>query len=141
MHLLGAKAITLSYEMDSNSIEKLINEYHKRYKVVPNLETIVYGRIEAMVSEYCPLNTYVHKDGICNICKGPKQYYLRDRFHNDYVLTFNNCLMTIYNYKKLNMINDIDTLSKAGVHNFRLNFVDEDYDECSKIINLAIAAK
>jgi putative protease len=134
LHSLGSKTVTLSYEMDIDKISLLINSYKVRYNKLPNLEVSVYGRIEAMVSEYCPLNTYIYKNGICNICKNGRKYYLRDRFKNDYVLSFNNCIMTVYNYKKLNIIDNINKLIKIGINNFRLNFVDEDYEECSKII-------
>jgi putative protease len=134
LHSLGSKIVTLSYEMDIDKIESLINSYKARYNKLPNLEASIYGSIEAMVSEYCPLNTYIHKDGVCNICKNGKKYYLRDRFKNDYVLSFNNCIMTVYNYKKLHIIDNISKLFKLGINNFRLNFVDENYEECSKII-------
>lgn len=137
MHILGARTVTMSYEMDSNNIKTLIKDYYNRYNKNPNVEVIIYGRVEAMISEYCPLNTYVNKGNTCNICKSNDKYYLRDRFHNDYPLSFSNCLMTIYNYKKLDRFNEIEALSKAGVRNFRLNFVDENYNECVDAIKLA----
>ena len=136
MHSLGATTVTLSYEMNVAKIQKLVKNYIATYSSNPNLEVIIYGRVEAMVSEYCPLSTYLNKEGsACGICKNGKKYYLRDRFHNDYVLSFDNCLMTIYNYKKLNIIKDVDNLIKTGIKNFRYNFTDEDYEECLKIIN------
>jgi putative protease len=135
MYSLGAKAVTLSYEMDVDKIGKLIMNYKDRYLSNPNLEVIVYGRIEAMISEYCPLSTYLDKEGnLCNLCKTNKKYYLRDRFKNNFVLSFDNCVTSIYDYKKYNIIEYINKLRKIGVANFRLNFVDEDYDECSKLI-------
>ncbi|MFA5408059.1 MAG: DUF3656 domain-containing protein [Bacilli bacterium] len=138
MHLMGAMTVTLSYEMNLKAIEQLIKAYKNQYLVGPNLEVIIYGRIEAMISAYCPLNTYLHREGeTCQICSNHKKYFLRDRFHNDYVLTFDNCLMTVYDYKKRNILNDIKSLISMGVNNLRLNFVDEDYEECSKIITAA----
>jgi putative protease len=134
LHSLGSKTVTLSYEMNMDKISLLIINYKKVFNKLPNLEVIIYGRIEAMVSEYCPLNTYLYKNGVCNICKNGKKYYLRDRFKNDYVLSFNNCIMSVYNYKKLNIIDNINKLIGYGINNFRLNFVDENYEECSKII-------
>lgn len=134
LHSLGARTITLSYEMDDQRISNMIKTYKKHYGVMPNIEVIVYGRIEAMITEYCPLNTYFSKDSKCSQCKSKSKYYLRDRFHNDYVLTFDNCLMSIYNYQKRNLINKISSMVNIGVHNFRLNFVDESYEECINII-------
>lgn len=135
MHFLGAKTVTLSYEMNMKRLENLIETYKERYSSAPNLEVIVYGRVEAMISEYCPLSTYLHKkDAPCNICRSSKKYCLRDRFHNDYVLLFDNCVTSIYNYDKRNIMNELDDLIKIGVNNIRFNFVDEDYAECSRII-------
>lgn len=134
LHTMGAKTITLSYEIDINKINTLINNYHKLYNVNPNLEIIVYGRIEAMVTKYCPLNLYINKDKTCSICKKNNKYYLRDKFSNDYLISNYNCLTTIYNYEKLDMINEINDLINLGIKNMRLNFVDENYDECMSIL-------
>lgn len=137
IHSMGANTVTLSYEMDIKKIESLVKTYRDLYLSNPNLEVIIYGRIEAMISEYCPINTYINKgEEHCNICNNKKKYYLRDRFNNDYVLTFDKCLMNIYDYKKRNMIKDINALSKIGVKNFRFNFVDESYEECCEILKL-----
>lgn len=136
LHHMGAKTVTLSYEMDDNKIDKLIRSYAKRYSTLPNLEVIVYGRIEAMITEYCPLNTHLNNsEKNCSHCKNGKKYYLEDRFNNKYVLTFENCITNIYDYKKLDIINKIDKFKNINIRNFRANFVDENYDECSKIIN------
>jgi putative protease len=135
LYLLGAKTVTLSYEMTNDNIKFLIEGYKKKFSMLPNLEVIIYGRIEAMITEYCPLNMYISKSDKCSICKSDKKYYLRDRFKNDYLLGFNNCMMTVYNYKKLNIVENVNRLKEMGITNFRLNFVDEDYSECVKIIN------
>lgn len=135
LHSLGASCVTLSYELDKDRVKNLMKDYINRYKVNPNLEITIYGRVEAMISKYCPLKEYLKSGNTCNICKNKKKYYLGDRFKNDYPLTFNNCLMTIYDYKIMNNINETEDYIKMGVRNFRFNFVDEDYDECIKIIN------
>ncbi len=135
MHSLGATTVTLSYEIGKNNINRIMSNYFNQFNSKPNLEMIVYGRIEAMITEYCPLYTYIDKDNeTCGLCKSKKKYYLRDRFNNDYLLTFNNCMMSIYDYKKLNLINDINFLIKSGIKNFRLNFIDESYEEATKVI-------
>jgi putative protease len=121
--------------MTTDNIKFLIDGYKKKFNMLPNLEVIIYGRIEAMITEYCPLNMYISKSDKCSACKSNKKYYLRDRFKNDYLLGFNNCMMTVYNYKKLNIIENVNKLKEMGINNFRLNFVDEDYDECVKMIN------
>jgi putative protease len=81
---------------------------------------------------------YNDKTGKCNICKNNKNYYLRDRFHNDYLIKSKNCLMHIFNYSKLNLIDQINEMYDFGIRNYRLNFVDEDYDECLTILHKVI---
>ncbi|MGE5455860.1 MAG: DUF3656 domain-containing U32 family peptidase [Ignavibacteriales bacterium] len=134
LHMMGAQTITLSHEINIDKIKNLIKNYSKLYKINPNLEVIVYGRIEAMVTKYCPLNLYINQDKVCNICKRDNRYYLRDKFSNDYLISSHKCLTTIYNYDKLNMINEINKLINIGIKNIRLNFVDETYDECISIL-------
>ena len=57
LHSLGVKRITLSYELDDNQIKDIINNYHKRYNVNPNLELIVSANEEVMISKFS-LNKY-----------------------------------------------------------------------------------
>lgn len=137
MHSLGVKTITLSYEMDFNKIGTLIGNYKKRYNKLPSLEVIVYGRIEAMIMEYCPLNTHLNKDNkTCSVCNSNSKYFLRDRFGNDYLIKSDGCVTNIYDYKRLNYINNINKMIELGITNFRFNFVDETYEECNKVFSM-----
>ena len=52
LHSLGARRITLSYEMNDRQIKNLLNCYEKRYKKHPNLELIVEGYEEVMITKY-----------------------------------------------------------------------------------------
>ena len=87
LHSLGVKKVTLSYELNDEQIERLINDYHERYKKHPNLELIIEGYEEVMVSKYKLIDNS----------------YLRDRFNNLYKIKIKNNLMHIYNYKKRNL--------------------------------------
>ena len=92
LHSLGAKRITLSYELNDKQIENLINAYQKRYQKHPNLELVVYGYLDVMV-----LKTNLNKI-YCN-----KELYLQDRFNNLYKVIDINGFSYIYDYKKRNI--------------------------------------
>ena len=57
LHSLGAERVTLSYELTKKQIEILINAYEERYKAHPNLELVVEGYEEVMISKFS-LNKY-----------------------------------------------------------------------------------
>lgn len=137
LHNMGVKRVTLSYEIDLNDIEKLYKEYVKNYNVRPNLEVVVYGKPEVMISKYCLINTYLG-NGLktkCNLCKTNK-YYLKDKYGNNYIIKkSNNCYMKILDYKNIDKINDISKMKSIGINTFRLILNDENDNEIKQIID------
>lgn len=109
LHSLGVNKITLSYELNYEQIKRLIEDYYNRYNKYPNLEIIVDGYEEVMITKLNLLFKF-------NISKG----YLKDEFGNLYKLVLENDLMKIYNYKKRNIQNYEDYF-KLGVNNIRIN--------------------
>lgn len=108
LHSLGAERVTLSYELTKKQIEILINAYEERYKAHPNLELVVEGYEEVMISKFS-LNKYFNNDKI----------YLKDRFNNLYKIKERDNLMIIYNYKKRK---DFDlSYYDIGVNSLRIN--------------------
>lgn len=108
LHSIGVKKITLSYELDLIKIKNIIDAYHDRYGVHPNLEVIVDASEEVMVSKYNLLDHYHVNNG-----------FLKDRFGNMYPIKVKDGLMYIYNYKRRNM--DVSSLYDAGVNVIRIN--------------------
>lgn len=102
LHSLGVNKVTLSYELNDKQIKDIIDNYHQRYHKHPNLELIIKGYEEVMISKY----------------KLPDNSYLLDRFNNKYKIKIKNNLMHIYNYKLRNMINDY---YKIGINYIRIN--------------------
>lgn len=102
LHSLRVDKITLSYELNDKQIKELIDNYHKRYKKHPNLELIISGYEEVMISKY----------------RLPNNSYLIDRFNNKYRIIIKNNLMHIYNYKKRNMNGNY---YKMGINWLRIN--------------------
>jgi len=108
LHSLGAERVTLSYELTKKQIEILINTYEERYKAHPNLELVVEGYEEVMISKFS-LNKYFNNDKL----------YLKDRFNNLYKIKEKDNLMIIYNYKKRKDFNL--SYYDIGINSLRIN--------------------
>lgn len=136
LHNLGVQRVTLSYEMEFDNVKELINTYNNNYKVKPNLEVIVYGKPEVMVSKYCLVNTFVG-DGLkthCNLCKN-NNYYLKDKFNNYYeIKKSNDCYMRILDYKNIDRIDEIKNMNSIGINTFRIVLNHENIDELKALI-------
>lgn len=114
LHNLGVKTVTLSYELNDRQIEDIMDNYHKRYNCHPNLELIIYGLEEAMISKFNLLD-YFDKNNNGD---------LKDRFNNLYPVKIKNNLMYIYNYKP-RKFNNINKYYEMGINNLRINLLDE----------------
>ena len=108
LHSLGARKITLSHELNDKQIKNIIDNYHNRYGKHPNLELIVNGYEEVMISKFS-LNKYYANDNIS----------LRDGFGNKYKVITKNNLMYIYNYKKRDCYNT--KYYDIGINSLRIN--------------------
>ena len=143
LHSLGAKAVTLSYELDINKIKDIYNNFKCRYNFEPNLQVVIYGKPEVMTSKYCILNTYLGngKKTNCSICKNGN-YYLVDRDDKKYkIKKSNDCFMHILNYENVNLLEDIKELNKIGITNYRIILDDETSLEIKNIINTLKSSK
>lgn len=108
LHSLGARKITLSYELNDNQIKDIIDGYYSRYGKHPNVELIINGYEEVMISKFS-LNKYYNNDKI----------FLKDMFGNRYKVITKNNLMYIYNYKKRDNYNI--KYYDMGVNSLRIN--------------------
>jgi len=127
-----ADVVTLSVECNLDDIKDIISSYQRKV----NVEVLVYGNIELMLMKYCPLNTIINKDKVCSVCKNNNKYYLKDR-NNKYYRLENNSIThstTILNCNKTNLIDKIKDLKELGVTNYRVEFLEENYEEAKEII-------
>lgn len=108
LHSIGVQRITLSYELDYNQIKDIVLNYHKRYHKRPNLEVIVYGREEAMISKF-------------NLLNG-KNLSLKDKYGNIFPIKENKDFMTIFNYK---IENRKENYYDIGINYIRYDFLSE----------------
>ena len=130
LHKLGAKRVTLSYELNRRQIAELMAEYRKNYGEDPALEMIVYGRAPLIFTKYCPLK----KMNQCGLCK-KNRYELRDEYGTFPILSHEDCATTILNGKFLDLLDEMPSVS--GVEAFRLNFTTETPEEVAGIVKAA----
>lgn len=112
---LGAQGVTLSTELEHSQIETL-----GRW---PNTEVFVFGDLEMMVSEYCPVGTTLggKKGSKCTVPCVKEPHYLRDRLKYDFPIeTDLDCRMHLYNVKRLNLYKELGAVAKMGVQRIRL---------------------
>lgn len=88
LHAIGVKRVTLSYEVTDAQIKHIIDAYKKRYQANPNVEVIVYGYQEAMITKQHILS-YHQKEG-----------YLIDKYKNKYYIKNMGNYHSIYHYQK-----------------------------------------
>ena len=117
----NVKRVTLSPEINYNHLEEYIKD---------KVELLVYGKVELMLTKSCPIKEV-------NICPCNKEdiYYLEDINKNKYRILHSNCLTHIMHYKNIDYLDKIDYYKSIGIKSFRLELLDEDYNETIKLIN------
>ncbi|KAA9005893.1 U32 family peptidase [Paenibacillus spiritus] len=130
LYKLGAKRVTLSYELNKSQIEDLMNAYYEQNDGFPALEMIVYGRTPLMFTKYCPMK----KMNQCSICK-TRSYELKNEHGTFPILSHEDCTATLLNGKTLNLLDELHTIK--GIEAFRLNFTIESKEQVMKVIQMA----
>ncbi len=103
------------------------------YDNICNAEVLIYGRVELMITKYCPVNMIILKGNKkCGLCKVNK-YALKDGKGRIYPMLHQNCLTSIYDSKEINLLDKIPMLKKH-INNFRIDLFDEGYDTVTNII-------
>lgn len=117
----NVKRVTLSPEINYNHLEEYIKD---------KVELLVYGKVELMLTKSCPIKE-------ANICPCNKEniYYLEDINKNKYRILHSNCLTHIMHYKNIDYLDKIEYYKNIGIKSFRLELLDEDYNETIKLIN------
>lgn len=131
LYRLGAKRVTLSYELNNKQIEEVVQAYTEENGGSPSLEMIVYGKAPLLFTKYCPLK----KMNQCGICKS-KSYAIKDEHGSFPILSHEDCTTTILNGKTLNLLDELQSIK--GVEAFRLNFTVESKDEVVRTIKRAL---
>lgn len=122
----------LSVELNKKEIRNVV----KNTKLP--VQTLVYGKVELMVSEYCPIgSTFGGKCSTsnCNNACRRGEFVLKDRKGEAFILgTDKFCRSYIYNSVPINLIENIGELRDMNVTSFRVDFIDESYKEAKEIL-------
>ncbi len=119
----GAERASLSSELNHDQLHKLI--------LPSQTEVLVFGDMEMMVSEYCPLEATLSTDRKPENCKEKcgkpchkDDYFLQDRLSYRFPIeTDRGCRMHIFNAKRLNLLTELATITDMGIKNIRLELL------------------
>jgi len=132
---LGAKGVTLSPELHHEQLATLAKW--------PGVELLVFGDLEMMVSEYCPVGAILggkkgqHCAGTCV----QEPHYLRDRMRYDFpVETDQECRMHLFNVKILNLYEELAQIRRMGISTIRLQLTRQTPDQVQRIVRLFVEA-
>lgn len=122
----------LSVELNKDEIKGILKNTNIK------AQYLVYGKTELMVSEYCVIGSVMGgkaKDKNCNGKCRSGYFTIKDRTSVEFpVITDAFCRSHIYNSVSTNLIPNLDVLKKLGLRNFRMDFVDENYEETLNIL-------
>ena len=128
---LGAKKVTLSPELHHEQLAHLAKW--------PGLEVMVFGDLEMMVSEYCPVGaTLGEKKGEhCARTCVKEPHFLRDRMRYDFPIeTDQECRMHLFNVKILNLYEELAQIRRMGVSTVRLQLTRQTPGQVRQIVRL-----
>ena len=125
--------VGLSPELSNYDISELISSFKNRFGFLPNVEVLIYGKPELMIMKYCPIRKDVSDK--CSLCIS-NNYYLDDRKGNRYRLYRDSShKVRVIDSQNIDKISDISYLKSIGVTNFRIDLLDESYDEVISILD------
>lgn len=130
-----AYKIGLSPELYNEDIYNIISSYKNRYGKGPNVEVLVYGRLELMIMKYCPVNYLTKCGNTCFSCFNNKFYLDDRRGHKFRLLGDSFHFMRVIDSLEVNKLEDISYLKSIGVTNFRIDLLDENEDDIEDILD------
>ncbi len=136
LYKLGFKKVTLSVEMTKTRIIDIINNYKNYFKENPNIEIVIYSKVDLLITKYCVINKCLNKENKgCNECINSK-YYLEDRKgYKIPILRDYYCNTRLLNPRALMLLDYVEELKKNGVSSVRIEFNDESVLECKELLD------
>lgn len=124
---------SLSAELNSNEIFEISSKIKKPVQVN------IYGKYELMVSEYCVIGSTFGTKSINSSCAYKcynDSYVLKDRMNEEFLVkTDKFCRSHIYNPIPVNLVPYLKELKKNNINNYRIDFIDEGYEETYRVLN------
>ena len=129
----------LSLELNRKEIKEVMKDI--KCKVGVN----IYGKTELMVSEYCPVGSTFGNKTSKKECSMPcikDNFTLIDRMNEKFrVLCDNHCRSHILNSLPINLIEEAEEMKTFNIENFRLDFLDESYEEVKDVLSQVNSGK
>lgn len=135
----GTSKVCLSLELEDNQIQTLVHSYYQRHRYYPNVEVLIYGKVELMMMKYCPLKMLVNKEKHCQVCKKKERYYLEDRNLKKYPIISRDCMNYILHYKKVNRLEKISSYQKMHVFHYQMIFYEESAEETYSLVQKVLS--
>ncbi|GAA0780903.1 U32 family peptidase [Hathewaya limosa] len=134
--LNDVEGIYISPELNKKDLRKTLDSIGKNN----NLGILIYGRYELMISEYCPIGAFygnkTEKKSCNNSCLNG-EYYLKDRMGEEFlIITDKFCRSYVLNSSITNLISQNDELKSMGIKNYRIDFTDESYEICKRVLDV-----
>lgn len=134
--------IPLSLELNKKEIQELVSTMPEGYTGDNRLQQLIYGKAELMVTEYCPIGSTMggkNKKCSCNEACEKDNYVLKDRKGEEFTVVNDKfCRSYIYNSVATNMIPMTGEFLERNIASFRLDFVDEDYNQTYMVLKALI---
>ena len=129
----------LSLELNRKEIKEVMKDI--KCKVGVN----IYGKTELMVSEYCPVGSTFGNKTSKKECSMPcikDNFTLIDRMNEKFrVLCDNHCRSHILNSLPINLIEEAEEMKAFNIENFRVDFLDESYEEVKDVLSQVNSGK
>ncbi|MFZ3372885.1 MAG: U32 family peptidase, partial [Desulfitobacteriaceae bacterium] len=127
----GAKKVTLSPELNHEQIRVLA--------AWKPLELMVFGDLEMMVSEYCPVGATLggKKDNHCSQPCLKNSFFLKDRLNYNFPIeTDKECRMHLFNVKRLNLFQELSQIKGMGITTIRLQLTRHTPQQVGQVVAL-----
>jgi len=131
----GMEKVTLSFEQSVDQMIRIVQSFQEHFGFRPNVEVVVYGKMDLMVSKYCPIQKVEGKEKNCMLCERYK-YALRNQSGEYFTIKRDaSCNVRILHHKAYNIIGDIPRLKAHGIQQFACYFTDESKGQIEEVIN------
>lgn len=126
-------ASCISVELNRKEINAMVKKYNE------GTQFFLYGKIEAMVSEYCPIGSTFGGKNTSKACSNEctrSTFILKDRVGQDNTIkTDIFCRSHIFNTVAINLISEMEDVKSMGIESFRVDLIDEGYEESLNVID------
>lgn len=131
----GVRRVTLSPELNVGQVIHLVEQFQRTYGFYPNVEVLVYGKLDLMISAYCPIQKGEDKASQnCYLCER-YQYSLRNAQKKHFsIVRDSGCHVRILDAKAVDLLRDVPRLKQAGIGNFAVYFSNESTKEVEEIM-------